>query len=253
MVKQRRTKMRRTKGKKSQRGGGYSFSGHAVAPEAPYANTVVGGTPLTPDCLAASRPGMVGPVQGSGGLPGFAGGGNNSGILYNGLLNKNGGVRMPLGSEGPGAPVMTGGVRMPLGSEGLGSHVMRGGRYTVDVGVGPITGSAGPGLGGYAAISRIGCEGGLVNTSPPGALANPMPLQSGGVGGVDSAFYTAPTAGYGNRASDYVDSVGAPVLTQQPYDARIANPACNKTGGSRRVKKSKRNSRKTRRSNKNRK
>jgi len=238
MVKQRRTKMRRTKGKKSQRGGGYSFSGHAVAPEAPYANTVVGGTPLTPDCLAASRPGMVGPVQGSGGLPGFAGGGNNSGILYNGLLNKKGGVRMPLGSEGPGAPVM------------------RGGRYTVDVGAGPMTGSAGPGLGGYAAISRIGCEGGLVNTSPPGALANPMPLQSGGVGGVDSAFYTAPTAGYGNRASDYVDSVGAPVLTQQPYDARIANPACNKTGGSRRVKKSKkskRGGRKTRRSNKNRK
>jgi len=238
MVKQRRTKMRRTKGKKSQRGGGYSFSGHAVAPEAPYANTVVGGTPLTPDCLAASRPGMVGPVQGSGGLPGFAGGGNNSGILYNGLLNKKGGVRMALGSEG------------------LGSHVMRGGRYTVDVGAGPMTGSAGPGLGGYAAISRIGCEGGLVNTSPPGALANPMPLQSGGVGGVDSAFYTAPTAGYGNRASDYVDSVGAPVLTQQPYDARIANPACNKTGGSRRVKKSKkskRGGRKTRRSNKNRK
>lgn len=232
MVKQRRRKSRRT-----QRGGGYSFSGTAVAPEAPYANTVVGGTPLTPDCLAASRPGMVGPVQGSGGLPGFAGG-----------------ARMNLGSE-PLANAMAGGVRMALGSEGPGAPMMTGGRYTVDVGAGPITGSAGPVLGGYPVVSRIGCEGGLVNTSPPGALANPMPLQSGGVGGVDSAFYTAPTAGYGNRASDYVDSVGGPVLTQQPYDARIANPACNKTGGSRRskkLKKSKRNSRKNKRSNKNR-
>ena len=168
---------------------------------------------------------MVGPVQGSGGLPGFAGGSKQA----------------LAGSEGI--------------AQMAGSPVMAGGRYTVDVGAGVITGSAGPVLGGYPVISRIGCEGGLVNTSPPGALANPMPLQSGGVGGIDSAFYTAPTAGYGNRASDYVDSVGGPVLTQQPYDARIANPACTKTGGSRRVKKSKkskRNSRKNRRTNKNR-
>jgi len=229
-------KHRRRKSRKSQRGGGYTF-GLAVAPEAPYAQQVIGGTPLTPDCLAASRPGMVGPVQGSGGLPGFAGG-----------------ARMNLGSTSL-ANAMAGGVRMALGSEGPGAPIMRGGRYTFDVGAGPITGSAGPVLGGYPIVSRIGCEGGLVNTSPPGALANPMPLQSGGVGGIDSAYYTAPTAGYGNRASDYVDSVGGPVLTQQPYDARIANPACNKTGGSRRVKKSrksKRNSRKNRRSNKNR-
>jgi len=234
MVKHRRTKSRRNN--KKQRGGGYTF-GQAVAPEAPYAQQVIGGTPLTPDCLAASRPGMVGPLQGSGGLPGFAGG-----------------ARTNIGSE-PLANVMSGGVKMPLGSEGYGAPMMSGGRYTVDVGAGPITGSAGPVLGGYPVVSRIGCEGGLVNTSPPGALGNPTPLQSGGVGGIDSAYYTAPTAGYGNRASDYVSSAGSPVLTQQPYDARIANPACNKTGGSRRVKKSKklkRNSRKSKGSNKNR-
>jgi len=210
-----------------QKGAGYTF-GQAVAPETPYAQEVIGGPKLTPDCLAATRPGLVGPISGTGGLPGFAGG-----------------SRQNLGSEGI--------------AQALGSPVMKGGRYMVDVGQGPINGigSAGP-SSGMAVISRIGCEGGLVNTSPPGALANPTPLrQAGGVGGVDSAFYTAPTAGYGNKPSDFVDSVGAPVLIQQPYDARIMNPACLKTGGRmRRVlrrkfqtksKKSKRANRKTHR------
>lgn len=231
-------KHRRTKSRKSQRGGGYSF-GAAIAPEAPYAQEVIGGTPLTPDCLAASRPGMVGPLQGSGGLPGFDGGGNIN-------LGSENIAKLAGGNNGSYSAIK----QMAIPS-------MNGGRYTVDVGAGPITGSAGPVLGGYPVVSRIGCEGGLVNTSPPGSLPNPMPLQSGGVGGVDSAFYTAPTAGYANIPSKFVDSVGAPVLTQQPYDARMANPACIKTGGRRnkrktKSKKSKRTSRKNRRSNKNR-
>ena len=39
---------------------------------------------------------------------------------------------------------------------------------------------------------------------------------------------------------DFVDSVGGPVLLQQPYDARIMNPACLKTGGKRKLRKSRR-------------
>ena len=207
---------------RKQRGAGYTV-GQAIAPEAPYAQEIIGGPKLTPDCLAATRPGLVGPISGTGGLPGFAGG-----------------SRQNMGSEGI--------------AQALGAPVMNGGRYTVDVGQGPINGigSAGP-SSGMAMISRIGCEGGLVNTSPPGALANPMPLrQMGGVGGIDSAFYTAPTAGYGNKPSDFVDSVGAPVLLQQPYDARIMNPACLKTGGRRKLRKS-RKSKKSKKSRKSRK
>jgi len=215
MVNRKRTR----KNYRKQKGAGYTF-GNAVAPEAPYSQEVIGGPRLTPDCLAATRPGLVGPMSGTGGLPGFAGG-----------------SRQNLGSEGV--------------AQAIGSPLMAGGRYTVDVGQGPINGigSAGP-SSGMATISRIGCEGGLVNTSPPGALANPTPLrQFGGVGGVDSAFYTAPTAGYGNKPSDFVDSVGGPVLLQQPYDARIMNPACLKTGGRRR-KNSRRKSRKSKKSKK---
>jgi len=203
MVKRRRSSRRR------QRGAGYTF-GQAVAPEAPYAQTVIGGTPLTPDCLAAMRPGMASVLPGTGGLPGFAGGAR---------LNTSASIAQQLN--------------------------MSGGRYTVDVGQGPITGSAGPVMGGYPVISRIGCEGGIVTATPPGASANPTVLQNGGVGGVDSASYTAPTAGYGNVASTWVSSAGSPSLLQQPYDARIMNPACLTTaGGSRRRKTNKR--RKTR-------
>lgn len=203
MVKRRTTRKRSTR---KQRGGGYSF-GQAVAPEAPYAQEVIGGPRLIPDCLQATRPGLAGPISGSGGLPGFAGG------------------------------------------------AMKGGRYTVDVGQGPVNGigAAGP-SGGLAVISRIGCEGGLYNTAPPGALPNPSVLktQNGGVGGVDSASYIAPTAGYSNKASDWVGSTGSPSLLQTPYDARAMNPACLKTGGRRKVRKS-RKTKKSRKSRKSRK
>ncbi len=52
-------------------------------------------------------------------------------------------------------------------------------------------------------------------------------------GGTGSPFLTSPTAGYDNKPSTWTDSVGAPVQLQIPYNARIMNPACIKTGGSR--------------------
>jgi hypothetical protein len=60
--------------------------------------------------------------------------------------------------------------------------------------------------------------------------------QSGGAGGVDSASYIAPTAGYAFAPSNWKDSVGAAVTLQMPYDAKMMNPACVKTGGARKRK-----------------
>jgi len=60
------------------------------------------------------------------------------------------------------------------------------------------------------------------------------------LGSPDLAAYAAPTAGYTNVASSFTDSVGAPILLQQPYEARTMNPACLKTGGGKRTKRTKR-------------
>jgi hypothetical protein len=90
---------------------------------------------------------------------------------------------------------------------------------------------------------RIPCEA---------AVHNPLnPVQMGGVGGIDSAFYAAPTAGYTNTPSSWVGSTGSPSLLQTPYEARTTPPVCFKTGGgrkkaSRRAKKAKK-SKKTKR------
>jgi len=109
---------------------------------------------------------------------------------------------------------------------------MVGGRYGFDLTsqVAPAT----PFQGGIPPVMRIPCEA---------ATANPLNPQLGGApGGVGSPFYTAPTAGYDNQPSSWTASTGAPVLLQIPYDAKIMNPACLKTGGalkkSRKSKKS---------------
>jgi hypothetical protein len=51
----------------------------------------------------------------------------------------------------------------------------------------------------------------------------------GGGLGTDSAAYYAPTAGYDNKPSSWLNSVGAPVQLQIPYEAKAWNPACLKT------------------------
>ena len=67
----------------------------------------------------------------------------------------------------------------------------------------------------------------------------------GGAGlGEGSLLYTAPTAGYDNRPSDWVSSAGSPSLLQIPYEARTMNGACMKTGGGRRSRRKSRKSRK---------
>ena len=198
------TKRRRQSGGDSA---AYTF-GQAVAPGAPYASTVI----PTSACMATPRPGeLVGYSAGSGGLPGFAGGGRRR---RRGGLCKRGGRRATRRRQ-------------------------QGGGYGTDVAA--VTGGPNP----FAPIYRTGCEGGSINTLPPSIQATQRGgrrrKQSGGVGGIDSAFYRAPTAGYGNQASTWVSSSGSPSLLQTPYEARAMNPACLTTGGGRRRSTKRRN------------
>jgi len=211
--------------RKSQRGGdsaSYGF-GPAVSAGAPYASEVV----AKEACVAAVRPGtLVGYSAGTGGLPGFAGGsrrikgnkrGKRSGKFFlQGFINSTRKFFFGKGKK------------------------QRGGRYTVDVGA--TTGGPNP----IVPVVRIQPEGGLVNTAPPGAAPNPAVFQKGGVGGVASPVYYAPTAGYGNTASTWVSSTGTPSLLQTPYEARALNPACLKTAGGGRRRKNKKSKRKGR-------
>jgi len=126
---------------------------------------------------------------------------------------------IPTPTTGLGLPGMSGGRRRK------GTRHQRGGRYSFDLST-PVPGAAAPWAGGIPPVMRIPCE-----------AATPNPLnrvQMGGVGGVDSAFYAAPTAGYTNTPSTWLGSTGAPSLLQTPYDARSMPPVCTKTGGGKR-------------------
>ena len=122
-----------------------------------------------------------------------------------------------------------------------------GGRYTADLS--PLTGAA-PWAGGIPGVIKIPCENSATthNTLNTGTM-----IQSGGVGGVDSARYMVPTAGYSNTPSSWVGVTGSPYMLQTPYSAGAMNPACLTTGGGRRMQrkgKSKKSRRKVRKSRK---
>jgi hypothetical protein len=130
-----------------------------------------------------------------------------------------------MGFSGPkGLPGLSGGRR---DTRRNGNLIQYGGRYGFDLSA-TVAPSAGPALGGIPPVQKIACES-------SSTTANPLnKVQSGGVGGVDSAAYYAPTAGYANQAATFKDSVGGSVMIQLPYEARAMNPACLKTGGGRR-------------------
>jgi hypothetical protein len=121
-----------------------------------------------------------------------------------------------------GLPGMGGGGRRRRGTR----RRQRGGRYSFDLGPASLIGAGPPWGAGIPQVMSIPCES---------ARHNPLNLQAGGVGGVDSAFYVAPTAGYTNNPSTWLASTGAPVQIQTPYAAGAMNPACLKTGGGRRT------------------
>jgi hypothetical protein len=161
------------------------------------------------------------------------------------------------GSYEKGLPGMSGGKRRKSRKQRGGSMVttgQRGGRYTFDLSPPSVAGvspNAAPWWAGtYPPVQRIACEGSTPNPLNPGPhtpSTQPTPVassnlhlnpQSGGatspgtvgVGDVDSMYYYAPTAGYDNKPSTWVDSVGAPVQLQIPFAARELNPSCLTTG-----------------------
>ncbi len=151
------------------------------------------------------------------------------------------------GTYQKGLPGMSGGKRRK-------SRKQKGGRYTFDLSQPSVNGvapnAAAWWAGTYPPVQRIACEGSTPNPLNPGPhtpSTQPLPVasanlhlnpQSGGgtspgtvgVGDVDSMYYYAPTAGYDNKPSTWVDSVGAPVQLQIPYAARELNPSCLTTG-----------------------
>lgn len=207
-----------------QRGGdsaAYSF-GSAVAPGAPYASEVIAKSA----CQAVPRPGELGnySAPSMGGLPGFGGGGRRRRNVSFSLKN----VKRTLNAAARG-------TRKFLRRLG-----QRGGRYTMDT---AAAYASGPNV--FLPATRIPCEGSTPNPLNPGphTPSSQPPLrggarrsraQHGGVGGVDSAAYYAPTAGYSNQPSTWVSSTGTPSLLQIPYEAKAMNPACLKTGGGKR-------------------
>lgn len=83
---------------------------------------------------------------------------------------------------------------------------------------------------------RYGFVDGAYQAIPLERSTSDIP-QNGGAS--DNQAYYAPTGGYSNQASTWVGSTGAPLLLSAGYSDRSVNQACVKTGGSRRVRKSK--------------
>jgi hypothetical protein len=133
------------------------------------------------------------------------------------------------GLQAKGLPGMSGGARRRRG--GRRTRKQRGGRYSFDLSA-PAAGGT-PWGTGIPQVVRIPCEGSTPNPLNPGphTPSTQPPIQRGGVGGVDSAYYYAPTAGYTNTPSTWVGSTGAPALLQTPYNAGSLNPACLRTAG----------------------
>lgn len=151
------------------------------------------------------------------------------------------GYQIPYGNYAKytGLPGMTGGKRR--------SRKQKGGRYGFDL-ANPVPGAAAVWAGGIPPVMRIACEGSTpnpLNPSPHTPSTQPLPVAQAnywmtgggpgsthyGVGQVDSMYYYAPTAGYDNKPSTWVDSVGAPVQLQIPFAAQAMNQACLTTGG----------------------
>jgi len=138
---------------------------------------------------------------------------------------------------------------------------MRGGAYTNNLS---------NTLAGFPIIDKVGCTSNYVNPqnqgyasttnyADPSKYINPLNLgrpphmgggpltgggscgrsnfaQAGGVGlqsAKDMGVYEAPTARYTQMGSEWKNSVGAPVLLNQPINSTLWSKACNPTGGRR--------------------
>jgi hypothetical protein len=171
----------------------------------------------------------------------------------------------------PPGGVMPPGAQMPGGSSQVVPPIQKGGRYGMFPSMGPLNASNGVGTT-PGPFGRIPCEAGTFNPLNPNPgnvqglttapLTPPYVTMRGGgsnmagspvdgsssysaanfpvvqVGAADSMRYYAPTAGYGHAYQTFKAPSPVPALMlNTPYDARAFNPACIKTGGSRRTRR----------------
>lgn len=124
-------------------------------------------------------------------------------------------------------------------------------------------------IAGFSQIDKIPCAPNYVNPQNPvgthqafvypqveGITGTQAATQTGGtpqMGGVglqaaqDMGVYEAPTARYSQAPSLWTDSVGAPVLLNQPLNDQMWSKACTQTGGRKRRRRRNKKSRATRR------
>jgi len=237
--------MRKGSKTKRFRGGGLGQSYTLGAPIIPGVDTGISFKPVS-SCMAEVRPGMLPPTAGTG-LPGM-GGGARGGAEENAVSGE-GAITGAEENAVSGEGAMSGGEENAVSGEGnmsgaeenaVSGEPQSGGRYTADLS--PLTGAA-PWAGGIPGVIKIPCEN---SATTHNSLNTGRMIQSGGVGGVDSARYLAPTAGYSNVPSTWVGNTGSPYMLQTPYAAGAMNPACLTTGGGRR-RRGKAKSKKSRR------
>ena len=212
-----------------------------------------------PSCEEATRPGYLLNVPIKGGLPGFAGGGRRkrrgSACARKSRRASRRSSRKMRG--GRGGVLETGAAQLAASTNQMG------GAYTfvpdIAGGVGMMDARySGCGAGAYALQNPLN-KGDIASliTAPPAQVPYPAPLpsltggrrsrhstrrrQHGGVGGIDSMFYSAPRSGYtmfpSNAAGGSGGTLGdgkVPYEDRVPYSAQpVPSPNCIKTGGRR--------------------
>ena len=251
---------------RKQRGAGWAYTGETLAGVNNYGqiNTPIG------DCRAAQPPGFIAPPYNARGLPGMAGGrrrvdesvieapeGSDSIQTTQDMMDEQivtpqagGRYTFDLASPVPGAAAPWAGGIPPvqrIACEGSTPNPLNMGPHT------PSTAPPAPSGTDFFTKGGVMSGAGRRNRKNRKNRRNTRRRQYGGGLGTDNLAYYAPTAGYANVPSlgsgapeRFVDSVGAPVLLQKPYDAQAWNPACVKTGGRRR-RNTRRGNRKNRR------
>jgi hypothetical protein len=174
--------------------------------------------------------------------------------------------QQPVVAVPPGG-VVPPGAHMPGGSSQVVPPIQKGGRYGFFPSMGPLNPANGVGTT-PGPFGRIPCEAGTFNPLNPNPgniqrlttapLTPPYVTMNGGganmagspvdggssysaanfptvqVGAADSMRYYAPTAGYSHAFQTFKAPSPVPALMlNTQYDARAFNPACIKTGGSR--------------------
>ena len=216
--KNRNVKQRKCYRNRNLVGGGLG-SGYANGPE-----MLARGYPAIDSynsCGAVSRPGMLTSAQISGmkgGLPGLSGGSRR--------MRK--GKGKSKGNKGSRKSQRRRSTR----------RRMHGGRYGMSMD-GTEFSALGPRGGMMATAQRIPCESGVPPHVSPTIPTEPSVVMRGGALQLaPTPFLQEQTAGYSQGPSSFLDSVGAPILLNNPAGGRMGVPACAQTGGRRKQRKS---------------